>query len=234
MSRDKLGTDLFTLQQAALRLGKGLRTVQRWLRQGIVVGTRVGARTYLTQSDLDILGSLAGPETLDVTSMAIRCHQAMAVAKSAQAQVDALYDLLGLNSPDVPTDRVALMALHDKAQAASESLVLQDISEVRYWSGVFFGLNEAHFDLLRRYCKDAEPWRRYIELGRILSSKRPEDPDFHRAAYAYLESAKNRLRHVSYFYCRTIYSAKTADSVFGEVGSFSEHLASMMFNVASS
>jgi excisionase family DNA binding protein len=229
-----LGTDLFTLPQAARQLGKGVRTVQRWLQQGIIVGTRVGTRTYLTQSDLDILGSLAGPETLDVPSMAIRCHQAMAAAKSAQARVDALYDLLGLNSPDVPTDRVALVALHEKALAASESLVLLDISEVKYWAGVFFGLNEAHFDLLRRYCRDAEPWRRYIELGRILTNKRPEDPDYHRATYAYLESAKNRLRHMSYFYCRTIYNSKMADSVFGEVGSFGEHLASMMFNVASS
>lgn len=72
-----LATTLFSVNQVAEQLGVQARTVRRYLREGLLKGTRIGKQYRITKADLE---AFAGPALTQPERAAVKRHRSIEVS----------------------------------------------------------------------------------------------------------------------------------------------------------
>jgi hypothetical protein len=161
--------------------------------------------------------------------------QALSAAQVAEHRVTALMMQLGLNASDLPRDEPSIRGLLDEIQRPIEYAHLIDKELIRYWGGVFFGMDETYLEAVGLLIKSKEPWRPFCDFANRLTSAlhgegaqvlaRSEEL---RLAANYLSRARAHLWRISYMLCQRMHGTRTADHVLGEKPSAVSELASLL------
>jgi hypothetical protein len=161
--------------------------------------------------------------------------QALSAANVAEHRVTALMHHLGLTAPmlqrDVPS---VLILLKELLEPVRYEHVIQP-GFIRYWGGVFFGMDETYLEAIGLLTKTEEPWRPFCDYANRLtqmlhtmgSDAMTHSEELFLAA-KYLESARQNLWHVAYVLCHLRHGYKVATDVFGDAGKAVNELCALL------
>jgi hypothetical protein len=148
--------------------------------------------------------------------------QALSAAQVAEERVTALMTQLGLNAPALPRDEPSIRILLEDLDRPIEYAHLINKELIRYWGGVFFGIDETYLESIGLLLKSKEPWRPFCDfadrLTRMLHKEGAEALALSQElqlATKYLLLAKSHLSHIAYLLCRRMHGHKVADDAFG-------------------
>jgi hypothetical protein len=147
---------------------------------------------------------------------------ALSAARTAEARVTELMTHLGLNAPALPRDAGSVIVLVEDLLRPTQYVLTVSPNYLRYWGGVFFGLDQLYLESVGILLENDEPWKVFCDFANRLTYslhtegsealKRSEELQL---AAKYLAAAKGHLWHVAYLFCRRVYNGRTADAIFG-------------------
>lgn len=148
--------------------------------------------------------------------------QALSSARIAEQRITDLMVQLGMTAPVLPRDPGSVLVLLDDMMRPVEYIHAASPDYVRYWGGVFYGLDESYLEAVGLLLEDKEPWRVFCDFAnrllQMLGTKVYEavrrSSDLQLAA-KYFIAARNHLLHAAYFLCRRLHGGNIADGVFG-------------------
>jgi hypothetical protein len=155
--------------------------------------------------------------------------------RALRREVERMRFVLGLDVPNIPTDRDTVVALLLKAEDALLDPPSNDHEYLLGWAKTFHGLSDAHFEAIAFHTKAKEPWRPFLSLAKKLCTE--EDTFFSRAdielasIYRMLAATHRHLRQTAYFYIRDLNGKTYAAKLLPEVkGCPHEDVIAMAFN----
>jgi hypothetical protein len=149
--------------------------------------------------------------------------QALSAARRAEERVTSLMTNLGMNAPVLQRDNLSVILLLEELIHPIARAQLTSPNYLRYWGGVFFGMDETYLEAVGILLQADEPWKLFVDFAnRLTRSLHKEGAEALRrsqelqVAYRYYASARTHLLHVSYLLCRRRHGRRTADEVFGD------------------
>jgi hypothetical protein len=149
--------------------------------------------------------------------------QALSAANIAEKRATTLMHHFGLSTPMLPRDVPSVIILLNELLLPIHYEHIIQPGFIRYWGGVFFGLDETYLEAIGMLTKSEEPWRPFCDyanqLTRILHTDganavaRSEELFL---ATKYLESSRQNLWHVAYVLCHLRHGHKIAAGIFGD------------------
>lgn len=195
-------------------LGVSKRTLTRWIKTGVIEPHYNKSRAFFFRADAEVLREIAGTTDTDLPTVARQSMLAYVAAKRAERRLEELSELLGLNRSELELDSVSVRTLYEQAQVELVDPT-PTWERAHWWAARFFGIDEHYLRAVSKVVGTNEPWKLFIDLADRYT-RMPTRQPFEKHARAYLDAARDRLRHVSYFACRKIYGKQTADNVFAE------------------
>lgn len=162
---------------------------------------------------------LHGPSS-DLRYIATR---ALAGVERMEERTSQIMHFLGMSSPRLPVDVNSQLLLLETLTLPVEYPRVTSPAYIRYWAGVFFGMNETYLESIGALLGTREPWRPFILFANKLTRK------LHKSgatallqsqelamAERYLSASFSHLWYVSYMLCRRRHGQNVAGEAFGE------------------
>lgn len=202
--------------------------IERKRKRGIAL-----VRSYVT-TEVATNGMDAKNAGLPVKVMSL---MALSAARTAERRVTELMRHLGLNAPALPTDAGSIIILIEDLLKPIQYAFAISPNYLRYWGGVFFGLDLLYLKGVGILLESKEPWKVFCDFANRLSYllntegaealKKSEDLQL---AAKYFSAAKGHLWQVSYLFCRSEYNSKIATDIFGGKTRASSELYALLCN----
>lgn len=194
-----MGSEFYSYAQAAEKLGKSKKTVQNYVRKGLVRKTVRGRTTLLNKEDVDSvaedIGSGLPPldrkSFTDLSSRVRRLEELMAVVK----------EILDIHDKPLRPGKAAAVGLYNAAEKALVSGPWQS-AEVDLWATQFLHFDETTVEEIGKAVPDPNPWRPFLLLcGKLVeqvarSYEKSPTLELERA-YARLDKGRDRLRSLA-------------------------------------
>jgi hypothetical protein len=147
-------------------------------------------------------------------------QSAMATMEDRTSQI---MHFLGMNAPRLPRDVSSVLILVETLMGPVEYPQVVSAAYIRYWAGVFFGVNEDYLTAVGLLLDSKEPWLLFTTFANRLTKKLAKSGGYalqHSTelvmAERYLSAACAHLWHVSYMLCRRMHGHDIAGEAFGE------------------
>lgn len=205
-----------TVAEAAEALGVPPQTVRAWIRRGVLPTTDDGK---VRQSEAYAANEIRlgdRSRALSLVGLEARVDRATALAEETARTLQTICAALGIGEYSIPSDRVSLLDLHERAEHLVEAPEAINETVLSRWSRVFYGLLPAHITTLERAGVD-EPWRAFLDLAGVCETIPPAsaadvDGIVLRAGLA---SAIRALRAMVYLHLLGAYDRRIATAVVG-------------------
>jgi hypothetical protein len=231
--------ELVPITRASRMIGVSTSTLHRMAKRGVLqplfmAGSKL---KYFRIHDVSALAETLqhGKERplLDLESIAELSMQAVVLARANERRLDDLYHLLGLNKPTLEVSEEHIIALYVRAQEATKETRGLQAEDVYDWAGILYAVDESYLGRVQAHTACEEPWKVFMDLAHHLIERMPIgtlalNPSM-KTAYAYLSTARNNLRSVSYYYCRQKLGISTASKVFRHADDPIEDVCRLMF-----
>jgi hypothetical protein len=177
-------------------------------------------RSDVQQLQLTLHGEKS-PDLQQVKSMAL---QALAMARRSEQRLTDILGHLGLDIPPMPRDEGFVRGLYTDAKEGFAPTAVTDIEWLKFWSDMFFGMDEVYLELVTLLTGDDEPWKVFFDFSSdVVRELHRRGDDIPESARRLFQAARSHLRHVGYMHCRRMMSAKVANIIFdGRVSAIDE------------
>ena len=140
---------------------------------------------------------------------------ALSTARRLEERVADMYDFLGLGLAPLRRSDSDILTLRAEVQRSYDRAALRDPGWLRYWGGVFFGIDETYFELTTYLTGDEEPWKLFLDFAARVAKDilGEDDPELYRA-YRFFDQGRQHLRNVGYLQCRHRVGVTIANKVF--------------------
>ena len=181
-------------------------------------------RCYQRDRDRNHKNKRAPKDRLSKHRMYVRimATQALSAGQRAERLVIELMSKLGMDPVALPRDIGSVVGLLNDMLKPIDRRHVVSPEYIRYWAGVFFGVDETYLEAIALILDDREPWLFFTffsnKLTRALlldSAEALARSQELQLAEKHLAAARVHLWHVCYTLCRRRYGPKTAESVFG-------------------
>ena len=210
--------ELVSSEEAAEYLGIGLRMFQKIVQSGTVEPyEKRGNQQLFRALDIKTLKELREGE-FSLERLIIESRRSAIEARCLRKELDMTRYALRLNLPVLSTERSEVTALVLQAEDALKKDLQPSRDDLLKWARAFHGIHEAYLDLVELYVDTKEPWRGFIELGRMLCLRQPDGKLGREleAIYALLHAGLRILRQSAFFYVRRKHGKTTAIRMFPE------------------
>lgn len=201
---------LLTAAEAAAQLHITTTRLHALSRQRIIDPHYHGAQHLFHPDDVQALAELLEAENAlapqHLSQMALR---AAVSAKVTAARLEELMDYLGLTVEPLGLLPEDVIGLFYESQDLLQTGVLPSEEETMRWARRLVAITEEYLELVHAYTGEPDPWRPYMDLGKLLSGGA-----WSPKTRAYLTHARTNLRHVAYFYERGQHGARVAGRRF--------------------
>lgn len=208
---------LVTRLHAAKLLSITPRTIDLWIKQGLIKQVFRGRKSFILHTEVTALGQIFNGQKdfAAVRNLAIRAYMK---AEEAERKIREITELLGLETTPIDTDEESILKFYDEAHIRVTERPPVRPAEVMVLAKKLHGITDEYLRLVETFTCDDEPWYCYMELANYLIREAPrtyflQDREL-AAAYGYIEAARRHLRPVAYFYVRTRNGREIANQAF--------------------
>jgi hypothetical protein len=184
-----------------------------------ILETQKAYRTRLKRPKPSFIeGRILGPRA----TATFVAQQAISIAQQSWNLSYQLALLAGWNAPLLAYDMHSMIMLLDELHRPVDWKHLLSSAYLRYWSGVFFRVDQHHFEMVGYLMKTQEPWKLFVDYSRTMlhelqttcAEHLSRSPDLYLAAQC-LDNSRQALTRTSYMYCQKKLGKRVAEGVFG-------------------
>ena len=208
-----------TRAEAAEALGVTERSLYNMVKRGILIPRHFKEdwrRTLFLHADVEqLVLTLRGDKSPDLQQVKALALQALSTARRSEQRLSDIFEHLGLDIPPMPRDESFVRALYADAKNGFYPSTVTNAEWLKFWSDMFFGMDEVYFELVTLLTGDDEPWKVFLDFsGEVLREMHKRDEDIPAGPKRLFRASREHLRHVGYMHCRRSVSAKIAHTVF--------------------
>ncbi len=214
-----------TRHEAAELLGVSIWTINLYLRRGLLVPhlLRDTRHYFIPRTDvlqLKEMKTRKGASFMEVRLLAMQAKAAVNVLERRMADV---YEAIGLEAPPLPRDPENMSALIDEMRVPLSPEQVGNPIWIRTRAMQFFGIDQLYLELASDILETDEPWKFYVDHGISIKREawkyvndRPVVGEMLYRAYKTLDNSLSTLNNIAFLYCRSHFSRRTADKIFGK------------------
>lgn len=149
--------------------------------------------------------------------------QLQSAMQKVEERNSQIMHFLGMSAPRLPRDVTAVLLMVETLMKPIDYHQVVSADYIRYWAGVFFGVNDEYLRAVGLLLESKEPWRLFIDFANRLERKLVTSggaallrSNELAMAERYLNAASSHLWYVSYIHCLRRHGHYIAGEVFGE------------------
>jgi hypothetical protein len=211
--------DYISWAETGKELGVSPPTLRHLVREGILLphhfkGSNRSGVFLLSevQAVHQALGEEKNPDLRQVKGLAL---QALSAARRTETRLTDIAEQLGLDLPTIPRDDEFVRSLHEMSKMHFSPAMVTDSEWLKFWSDMFFSMDETYLELTALVAQDNEPWKCFIDFSsNVLRALHELREDVPLRAQRRFKAARDHLLHIGWSYCGSLHSTRIANVVF--------------------
>lgn len=213
----ELPAEYLSRTDAARTLGVTTRTLTNMVRRGVLTPKYLDRQKAQVFLKIEVRAVLAAQEgaRVNVREVKALALAALSTARRAEARLEAVYAHLGIDVVPLDRDPASVRHLYNETRQAITRNQLYSPDWLRFWSGVFFGIDDTYLELVATLTGDTQPWKTFYDFSSaVMREVYAENDSVLTSATHRFQMARTHLRQVCYLYCRRKTTPEVADVVF--------------------